>query len=64
MTLFECQNTNMPEGTDGSLFLQNGDIGQGSGGYTMNNARSATVGIGLASPPTYPRISSPSGSMA
>jgi len=37
MTLFECQNTNMPEGTDGSMFLQNGDVGQGSGGYTMNN---------------------------
>jgi len=37
MSLFECQNTNLPEGTDGSMFLQNGDIGQGGGGYTMNN---------------------------
>ena len=29
ITFFQCQNTNMPEGTDGSMFLQNGDIGQG-----------------------------------
>ena len=42
--LFQCQNTNMPNGTDGSLFLQNGDIGQGSGGYTMNNG--TTIGTG------------------
>jgi hypothetical protein len=34
---FQCQNTNQPHGTDGSLFLQNGDMGQGSGGYTMDN---------------------------
>jgi hypothetical protein len=37
LTFFNCQNTNMPEGTDGSLFLQNGTMGQGSGGYTMNH---------------------------
>jgi hypothetical protein len=33
---FNCQNTNNAP-ADGSLFLQNGDMGQGSGGYTMNN---------------------------
>jgi len=33
---FECQNTNLA-GTDGSLFLQGGAMGQGSGGYVMNN---------------------------
>jgi hypothetical protein len=32
-TWFNCQNTNNT--TDGSIFIQNGDIGQGSGGYTM-----------------------------
>ena len=33
---FNCQNTNNAP-ADGSLFLQNGDMGQGSGGYVMNN---------------------------
>jgi hypothetical protein len=42
LPFFQCQNTNNV-GTDGSLFLQGGDMGQGSGGYTMNNgAVSAT----------------------
>lgn len=39
---FQCQNTNMPHGIDGSLFLQNGTMGQGSGGYTMNNGNVTT----------------------
>jgi hypothetical protein len=36
LPFFQCQNTNNA-GTDGSLFLQNGQMGQGSGGYTMNH---------------------------
>jgi hypothetical protein len=37
LPFFQCQNTNNANGTDGSLFLQGGDMGQGSGGYTMNH---------------------------
>jgi hypothetical protein len=37
LPFFQCQNTNNASGTDGSLFLQGGDMGQGNGGYTMNN---------------------------
>ena len=34
---FNCQNTNQPHGTDGSLFLQGNAMGQGGSGYTMNH---------------------------
>ena len=40
LPLFNCQNTN--NATDGSIFLQNGTIGQGSGGYVMNNGNITT----------------------
>src|SRR5256885_13443566 len=33
---FNCPNP-YRAGTDGSLFLQNGQMGQGSGGYVMNH---------------------------
>jgi hypothetical protein len=36
LPFFNCQNTNNA-GTDGSLFLQTGTMGQGSGGYVMEN---------------------------
>src|SRR5438270_6977703 len=36
LPFFNSQNTNNA-GTDGSLFLQNGQMGQGSGGYVMNH---------------------------
>jgi hypothetical protein len=36
LPFFNCQNTNNA-GTDGSLFLQNGAMGQGAGGYVMDN---------------------------
>ncbi len=35
LPMFNCQNTNNT--TDGSIFLQNGDLGQGSGGYVMKS---------------------------
>jgi hypothetical protein len=41
LTFFNCQSTNNT--TDGSLFLQSGDMGQGSGGYTMNNGPVSTT---------------------
>ena len=40
LPFFNCQNTNNT--TDGSLFLQNGTMGQGSGGYVMNNGNITT----------------------
>jgi hypothetical protein len=36
LPFFNCENTNNAP-ADGSLFLQNGQMGQGSGGYVMNN---------------------------
>jgi len=39
LTFFNCQSTNNT--TDGSLFLQGGQMGQGSGGYTMNHGNIA-----------------------
>src|ERR1019366_4656641 len=44
-TLFNCQNTNNT--TDGSIFWQGNDIGQGTGGY---------VDKGTATPGTWHRI--------
>jgi hypothetical protein len=41
LPFFQCQNANNA-GVDGSLFLQNGDMGQGSGGYTMNHGAITT----------------------
>ena len=41
LPLFQCQNTNN-SGTDGSIFLQNGQVGQGSGGYVMKNGNIGT----------------------
>src|SRR5260370_6880220 len=35
LPFFNCENTNNTAGTDGSLFLQNGQMGQGAGGYNM-----------------------------
>ena len=42
LPFFNCQNTNNAP-ADGSLFLENGNMGQGGGGYTMNNGP-VTVG--------------------
>ena len=42
LPFFQCQNTNNANGTDGSLFLQGGAMGQGSGGYNMNHGNVGT----------------------
>ena len=41
LPFFNCENTNNAP-ADGSLFLQNGTMGQGSGGYTMNHGNIGT----------------------
>jgi hypothetical protein len=41
LPFFNCENTNNAP-ADGSLFLQNGQMGQGSGGYVMNRGNIAT----------------------
>ena len=58
LPFFNCENTNNTAGTDGSLFLQGGQMGQGAGGYNMpglpGNAmtngwhRMAAIGHGIA----------------
>jgi hypothetical protein len=40
LPFFNCQSTN--NASDGSLFLQNGAMGQGTGGYVMNNGNITT----------------------
>jgi len=41
LPFFNCENTNNAP-ADGSLFLQNGQMGQGSGGYVMNHGNITT----------------------